>query len=243
MLRQNRAGTISALLIGLLVLVVCLSSLGTHASAIARLQSGTPTLTPCNDDVDDGTCSDYRLDLTATAESATQTATAMGTSNAGTSTATGTITPGVGTPTVTRTPTRSPTGLPVAAPLIPSPVQLTPIPEPQRLAPTETPTMVPDSALTCFPGQPLVITGNGPARAAFLVYFGQRIVSGGSVSPSGRFTKTLLIGSERAGVYSITVRVRGTNKVLLVLFPAFKPAVITQVRQEVRRLRPHELPD
>ena len=58
MSRQNKAGAISALLIGVLVLVVCLSSLGTHASAIARLQGGTPALTPCNDDLDDGACSD-----------------------------------------------------------------------------------------------------------------------------------------------------------------------------------------
>jgi hypothetical protein len=60
-----------------------------------------------------------------------------------------------------------------------------------------------------------VITGDGPARAAFLVYFGQRVVSGGSVSPAGRFATTLIIGREHAGVYTITVRVRGTTRVLL----------------------------
>jgi hypothetical protein len=60
-----------------------------------------------------------------------------------------------------------------------------------------------------------VITGDGPARAPFLVYFGERVVTGGSVAPSGRFAATLMIGRERAGVYSITVRVRGTAQVLL----------------------------
>src|SRR5215207_5314195 len=132
MLRQHKAGTISALLIGLLVLLVCLDSLGTRVSAIARQQSATVTLTPCDDDVDDGECSDYRFDLTTTAESATETATAMGTSNAGTATSTTTSTPtttttsGVGTPTITLTPASSPTSFPTAAPLIPSPVQFTP---------------------------------------------------------------------------------------------------------------------
>jgi len=118
--------------------------------------------------------------------------------------------------------------------LAPSPIPPTPIPEQQRLAPTETPTAIPDSALICFPGQPLVITGDGPARAAFLLYFGQRVVSGGSVSPSGRFATTLIVGRERAGVYPITVRVRGTTKVLLetsCAVPDVTPTLIPRARE------------
>jgi hypothetical protein len=118
--------------------------------------------------------------------------------------------------------------------LAPSPIPPTPIPDQQRLAPTETPTAIPDSALICFPGQPLVITGAGPARAAFLVYFGQRVVSGGSVSPSGRFATSLIIGRERAGVYPITVRVRGTTKVLLetsCAVPDVTPTLIPRARE------------
>jgi hypothetical protein len=213
---QKKAGTISALVIGLLVLLVALSSLGTRVSAIARLQNATvtPTPTPCDADPDD--CADYATDdamdaMTATADALT--ATAGATPGALTTTATTTI--GAGTLTVTPTPTLSPTTFAGTATLAPSPIQPTPVADPQRLAPTETSTAIPDSALTCYPGQPLVISGDGPARAAFLLYFGQRVVTGGSVSPTGRFATTLIVGRERAGVYPISVRVRGTAQVLL----------------------------
>jgi hypothetical protein len=233
MSRQKKAGTISAVLIGLLVLSVCLASLGTRVSAIARLQSATatPTPTPCEGNIDD--CNDYATDdaidaMTASADALTATAAITPSAQ----TATTTTTPGVGTPTLT--PTLTPTSLTTAATLAPSPIQPTPIIEPQRLEPTETPTAIPDSALICFPGQPLVITGDGPARAAFLVYFGQRVVSGGSVTPSGRFATTLIIGRERAGVYSITVRVRGTAKLLLetsCVVPDVTPTFVPRARE------------
>jgi hypothetical protein len=233
MSRQKKAGTISALLIGLLVLSVCLASLGTRVSAIARLQSATvtPTPTPCEGDPND--CADYATDdaidaMTASADALT--ATAAITPNAQTSTTS--ATPGVGTPTLTPTPT--PTSLTTAATLAPSPNQPTPTIEPQLLEPTETPTAIPDSALICFPGQPLVVAGDGPARAAFLVYFGQRVVSGGSVTSNGRFATTLIIGRERAGVYSITVRVRGTAKLLLetsCVVPDVTPTLVPRARE------------
>jgi hypothetical protein len=234
MSRQKKAGTISALFVGLLVLIVLLANIDTRVSAIARMQNPTVTLTPCDDNVDDGECSDYRDQLTNTAELATQTATAMGTSTAGTPTATTTTTAGVGTPTVTPTPVLSPTSVTGVATLAPSPIQPTPIPTPQQLAPTETPTVIPDDALTCFPGQPVVITGDGPARAAFLLYFGQRVVSGGSVTPSGRFATTLIVGNERAGVYPVTVRVRGTAQVLLEIscaVPDVTPTLVPRARE------------
>jgi hypothetical protein len=210
MSRQNRAGAISALSIVLLALVVALSSVGTRASAIARLQNATatttPTPTPCDDDPD--VCASDATDAAFDAATdATDTAAAI-TSSAGTATATPTSTTGVGTPTVTRTPTLSPTSFTVVATPTPVPVQ------PTTIESTETPIVIPDDALTCFPNQPLVITGDGPPHAAFLVYFDQRVVSGGSVSPSGRFATTLIVGRERAGVYPVTVRVRGTTQVL-----------------------------
>jgi hypothetical protein len=212
MSRQKKAGTISALLIGLLAFIVSLSSMDTHASAIALLQRATvtPTPTPCDDDPD--VCASNATDTAFdTAVSITDTAAAI-TRSALTATATSTV--GAGTPTVTTTPVLSPTSFSGGATLAPSPIQPTPIVE-QQLAPTETPTVIPDSALTCFPGQPFVITGSGPAHAAFLVYFGQRVVTGGSVTANGRFATTLIVGHERAGVYPVTVRVRGTAQVLL----------------------------
>jgi len=233
---QKKAGTISALVIGLLVLVMALSSLGTRVSAIARLQNATvtPTPTPCTDDPAD--CADYATDdaidaLTATADALT--ATADATPNAITTTAAATTTVGAGTPTATPTSTLAPTSFAGTATLAPTAIQPTPFVEPQRLAPTETPTAIPDSALTCFPGLPLVITGDGPARAPFLLYFGQRVVTGGSVSPSGRFATTLVVGHERAGVYAISVRVRGTAQVLLgtsCVVPDITPTLIPRGR-------------
>ncbi len=232
MSRQKKAGTISALLIGLLVLGVCLASLGTRVSAIARLQNATVTPTPCVEDPDD--CSDYATDdamdaMTATADEMT----AAAETTPSEVTATTTTTAGVGTPTATSA--LAPTSITTAAPLAPSPIQPTPsIPsEPQRVVPTETPTAIPEDALICFPGQPLVITGDGPARAAFLLYFGQRVVSGGSVAPNGRFATTLVVGRERAGVYPIIVRVRGSGKVLLetsCTVPNVTPTLVPRAR-------------
>jgi hypothetical protein len=239
MLRQHTAGTISSLSIGLLVLIVSLASLGTHVSAVARLEAGTatstrtttPTPTPCDDDQDicDSDATDAAFDATDAAASAL-TATAAITPSPGTATTTVTTTTrGLGTPTGTLLPTNFPT----TAPLIPSPIQATSTLAAEQLVPTETPTTIPDSTLTCFPGQPLVLTGDGPPRAAFLVYFGQRAVSGGSVTPNGRFATTLIIGREHAGVYPITVRVRGTTKVLLATscaVPDVTPTLIPRAR-------------
>ena len=207
MSRQHKAGAISALFVGLLIVVIALSSADARVSAIARLQSATTTPTPC-DPEDQIDCDD---DATATAEVyfENQTATALQT------TATVTATTVTGTTTVTQTPFPSPAGSTAVTAPMPSPALSTPIAPQQQPVATETPIEVPDNALTCYPGQPLVITGDGPPRAAYLVYFGQRVVSGGSVSPSGRFATMLMIGSERAGVYPVAVRVRGTSQALL----------------------------
>src|SRR4051794_8861275 len=136
MSRQKTAGTISVLLIGLLVLGVCLADMGTRVSAIARLQNATVTPTPCEDDPVD--CSDYATEdavdaLTATADE--KTAAAEITPSPGTATTTTTMTPGVGTPTVTPalTATATSTNLPTSTRLVPSPIQATPIVEPQRI--------------------------------------------------------------------------------------------------------------
>lgn len=92
-------------------------------------------------------------------------------------------------------------------------------------APTATPT--PSDMLTCAPGEPILISGQGPPRAPFLLYFGQRAVSGGSVEPDGSFAITLLVGSERAGTYTVTVRVRGSTQVLRQLTCTVPPTTPT----------------
>jgi hypothetical protein len=214
MSRQNKAGAISALFVGLLVLVVLMASVDRRVSAIARLQTAaTITPTPC-DEADQEDCDDYGTD-TAIAYYDTQTAIAENSTSTVTATNTSTDTNRSGTSAVTPTTLTSPTIFTTAATPLPSPVQSTPIAQALPLVPTETPTAIPNDTLTCYPGQPLVLTGDGPPRTPFLVYFGQRIVSGGSVTSSGRFATTLMIGREHAGVYQIAIRVRGTSEVLL----------------------------
>jgi hypothetical protein len=80
--------------------------------------------------------------------------------------------------------------------------------------------------LACPAGAPITLTGNGPARAAFLLYFGSRAVSGGSVKADGHFSINLVVGRERAGNYPVVVRMRGASEILLELtctVPGFIP--------------------
>jgi hypothetical protein len=86
------------------------------------------------------------------------------------------------------------------------------------------------SYLICAPGERVLITGEGPPRAAFLLYFGLRVVSGGSVSLTGSFSIPLVVGHERPGSYPVTVRVRGSEQVLRELtceVPATQPSTPT----------------
>jgi hypothetical protein len=93
----------------------------------------------------------------------------------------------------------------------------------------ETPTGTAESdsnLLTCTPGETVTITGQGPARAGFLLYFNERPVSGGTVSADGRFTIGLRVGDEAPGIYNVEVRIRGTKNVLLAVscqVPAITP--------------------
>jgi hypothetical protein len=142
--------------------------------------------------------------LTLTAETATASPSPNGTQTA---TATSTA-----TQTTPETPEATPTSTLAPPPLPPQPLPSASVPEPETPAPQVTPT--PPDAPTCAPGEPMLISGEGPPRAAFLLYFGQRAVSGGSVSPDGRFAIPLVVGHERPGVYQVSVRVRGTEEVL-----------------------------
>jgi hypothetical protein len=213
MSRQNRVSTLSVLLLGLIVIAMIMAGSGIRTSASVRLQSATATWTPCPSE-DQDFCYD---DATGTiaAYFATQTATRTA-GTTGTPSVTGTAGTVTGTPTTTGTtsltPTR-PTGVATPTPF-PTSQTLPATVAPQLPAESASPTPTPVNTVTCFPGDPVEITGSGPPRAAFLVYFGGRVVSGGSVAPSGRFSTKLVVGNERGGIYVVTVRLRGTSQVL-----------------------------
>ncbi|MCS6842371.1 MAG: hypothetical protein NZ699_07705 [Roseiflexus sp.] len=153
-------------------------------------------------------------------------------------------------PTATRpsSPTASPT---VASPTVPAPVTrvpetptftpalrptLTPMP-----SPTRTPPMLPrfgqvaeatpatPGVLQCAPGQTILITGVASPRAPLLIFFGTRIVGGGSASASGDFALPLTLGMERAGEYQVTVRVRGIGQIVRSLTCQVPPTTPTPV--------------
>ncbi|MBC8161421.1 MAG: hypothetical protein H7Z42_09405 [Roseiflexaceae bacterium] len=115
-----------------------------------------------------------------------------------TTTATGTLTPrpSTGTPQQ-RTPTSTP--------------QITRTPIIQTAMPTPTPV---GDLVACAPGSTVTISGQGPANAGFLLYFGERIVSGGTVRRDGFFSIELRVGREAAGRYVIEVRDRGSRAAL-----------------------------
>ena len=100
--------------------------------------------------------------------------------------------------------------------LAPTRVPPTPLAEIQQqaasLTPTATATLAGDVA--CVPGVPISITGAGPPRAPILLYFAERVVGGGSVEPDGTFALPLLVGVERPGQHTVTVRVRGSGEIL-----------------------------
>ena len=131
-------------------------------------------------------------------------------------------------------PTPLPTLTPVPPTLTPVPT-LTPLPPlPPTAVPTDVPppTAAPQPTLPptataapigqlltindCRAGVRVIITGSGPAREPYLLFFGRRAVAGGSVAPDGRFQTSLLIGKERPGTYPVTVRQRLSDRPFLI---------------------------
>jgi hypothetical protein len=86
--------------------------------------------------------------------------------------------------------------------------------QPTSITPSVTPTLALSGTVPCTPGVELTITGIGPPRAPILLYFGRRIVGGGSVEPRGTFSLPLLVGVEEPGDHLVSVRVRGSDQVL-----------------------------
>ena len=222
MSRHNFWTPLSVLIAGLVVIVVLLAGPHTRSVAGPQLQEDYPPPT--------ATAKAALTQTAAAAETATWRAKYPGPVN---NTATATKSPVGSTATPTRT-DESATDEGATAQASASATESDtppdqaepPIDTPEASAtPTFTPT--PANDLECSPGQPITISGEGPPRAPFLLYFDQRAVSGGSVEPDGRFTITLVVGSERAGAYEVTVRVRGGTQVLRRLTCSVPPTTPT----------------
>lgn len=115
------------------------------------------------------------------------------------------------TPTSTRTATR--TAATTAAEDATSAPTNTPRATRQQETVTPTSTLIPDSeVLTCLPGVPVMVSGEGPANAALLLYFDGRAVGGTTSDSRGAYRIQLVVGEERPGDYPLEVRVRGTTE-------------------------------
>ena len=213
MSRQNIAAPLSVLLAGVVVIIMLLLGGGPSTAATGRAQTG---YTPA--------------EQTATASALTATAAYLAPSAQGqpsvtpTTTITAVVTSTV-TPQTTNTATvASATPTPTLAPTEPSPADLAP--------PTEAPTATPSNELSCVPGVPVAIAGQGPPHTAYLLYFGERAVGGGTIEQDGTFLAKLIVGQERAGTYDVTVRVRGTGQLLRQVtcaVPALTPTPIADL--------------
>lgn len=121
-------------------------------------------------------------------------------------------------PTVTPPPpTVAPTAASLPLPTVaPPPVAPPPVAPPAPPVATPTPE-IPLAELVrfeCRSGDRIVLTGIGPPRESFLLYFGKRAVSGGSVAPNGAYRIDMLVGPERPGEYPVSVRLRLSDRPL-----------------------------
>lgn len=177
---------------GLIVIILLLVAPSPHNRAIANQQGAPPAQEDPYDPPyppEDQTATSTTTPITTTVTAGTATTT---TATTATTTVTASPSPTTDSPTTSTADSTQPTAT-LAGP---------------------TPTPTPSNDLTCLPGVPIEITGDGPPRAPFLLYFNQRAVSGGSVEPDGRFAIPLVVGNERPGNYEVIVRVRGTTQIL-----------------------------
>jgi len=231
--QPGRVLLISLLAAGLLVTAVTFAGGSIIVRAVPRRQTSITDLTDTadaqtSDAADTADAQTFDAADTADAQTAAvedtaaaQTDAAPSTTLTPTSTATGTGMPAASTSTPTSSsPVRRVPLPPTSPPLALSPTIAStraPIDPPPTLVENvpSMPTPLLGDTLTCTPGLPIVLSGSGPAHAAFLLYFGTRVVGGGSVAANGRFTANLVVGNERAGDYAVVVRVRGTSQILL----------------------------
>lgn len=142
-------------------------------------------------------------------------------------------------PTATPEPTLAPPTLaPILEPTPAPPTAAPPTPAPPTAAPpTATPppptaTPASQAPITVRPGQPVRLPVSGPANLPFLIYFDGRVVGGGSLDAYGRGEARLQLGAEDAGVHTVTVRERGTWRLLIeyqITMPPVTPTPVTQI--------------
>lgn len=158
-------------------------------------------------------------------------------------TATPTITPTATLQPTQEPPTPAPPTLEPPTPALPTPVPPTPAPPtpvpptpaPPTLVPTITPTALAD--LIAVPGRPINLPVEGPPSMAFLVYFDDRPVGGGSIDQNGRGVIVVTTGIEQQGLHRIVVRERGGTRVLLtrsIYMPAVTPTATLAVPRDLR---------
>jgi hypothetical protein len=188
---------ISVLVAGVVVIFMLLMGADPQTAATPRAQDDYPAQTATTVAMLTATAGGY---VAPTTQSQATSAPTVGSSNSATSTPTRTV-------TATVTPTNTPTLEATATDEVEEPV-------PPTATRAVTPTATPSDGLACVPGEPIEIAGEGPPRAAYLLFFGERPVGGGTVEPDGTFLAKLVVGQERAGSYDVTVRVRGTQQVL-----------------------------
>jgi len=142
--------------------------------------------------------------------------------------------PAATTPTMPPTPTTPPTVRPTLT-SAPPPTRIPPtVPQFMQVADTTPPTPTVPGALECAPGRLVLISGVAPPHAPLLIYFGTRIVGGGSARASGDFALPLIPGVERAGTYEVTVRIRGTGQIVRSLTCTVPPTTPTPVPRRLR---------
>ncbi len=117
-------------------------------------------------------------------------------------------------PPPTAAPTAEPLPLPTVAPAPPPAPPPQPPPAPPATTPTPEVSLAELVRFECRSGDRIVITGIGPPRESFLLYFGKRAVSGGSVAPNGIYRIDMLVGPERPGEYQVSVRLRLSDRPL-----------------------------
>ncbi|MFQ3629961.1 hypothetical protein [Roseiflexus sp.] len=147
------------------------------------------------------------------------------------------ITPVSPTVAVTATATPAPpTNSPIVRPTLTSAPSLTRLPQatPQSARIAEVPPTTQPNVVECAPGQTIMISGVAPPHAPLLIYFGTRIVGGGSASASGDFVIPLMMGRERAGEYRVTVQVRGVGQIVRSLTCRVPPTTPTPVPRRLR---------